>query len=86
MQLGVGAAGVLQAGSQLKKLALNHSRMGCDGAAALATVLAGSVFTNLQELELCECQIGADGMRRLFQVLQGFAAPALEVNPCPKAP
>ena len=78
--MGPGAGRILQGGAQLKKLCLHNSQLGDPGTIALANLLASSTFTALQELELSGCGIGNDGASRLFEVLQGFAAPALEVN------
>ena len=78
--MGPGAGQILQGGAQLKKLCLHNSQLGDHGAIALANLLASSTFTALQELELSGCEIGYDGASRLFEVLQGFAAPALEVT------
>lgn len=80
MQLGAGAARLLQGSSQIKKLDLSNADLGDEGAQQLATMLTACVQTNLQELELSGCGIGKPGISRIFQVLQGFAAPALEVR------
>lgn len=82
MQLGQGASKLLQGNSQLKKLNISGSELGDEGAQMLSTMLTACAHTNLQELELSGCSMGQAGMSRIFQVLQGFAAPALEVRKC----
>ena len=79
LQLGPGAARLLQGSSQIKKLDLSNASLGDEGAQQLSASLTACVHTNLQELELSGCGIGKPGVSRIFQVLQGFAAPALEV-------
>ena len=79
VQLGVGAAKLLQGSSQIKKLNLSGANLGDEGAQLLSAMLTSCVHTALQELELSDCGIGRSGVSRIFQVLQGFAAPALEV-------
>ena len=64
---------------KLRKLNLEGAKLGDEGATALSNALAGHVQTNLIQLELSGCEIGSVGLQRLFEVLQGFAAPALEV-------
>lgn len=86
VQIGAGAARLLQGSSQIKKLNLSESDLGDEGASQLSAMLTACVHTNLQELELLGCNIGHTGLSRLFQVLQGFAAPALEVPLIPTPP
>lgn len=80
LQLGPGAARILQGSSQLQKLSLRNAQLGDSGTEALADVLSTSSVTMLVELELSGCGIGKAGMERLLHVLRGFKAPALEVK------
>lgn len=82
LQIGIGAARVLQGSSRLKKLNMQNARLEIQGTVALANALAACTVTTLVELELSGCRIQKEGMLRLLQVLQGFAAPALEVCCC----
>lgn len=70
----------MQGSTSLRKLNLEGAKLGDEGAVLLSNALASHMHTNLIQLELSGCDIGAAGMRRLFEVLQGFCAPALEVQ------
>lgn len=83
MQMGAGAAEVMKGGTGLTKLSLFNSRLGDLGGRALAGALAGGHYLALQELDLAACSLDVDVLTALFTVLQGGAAPALEVLPLP---
>jgi Ran GTPase-activating protein (RanGAP) involved in mRNA processing and transport len=82
MQMGIGAADLLVRAPKLRKLSLFASKLGNHGAALIADRLASGTFMHLLELELSACEIGAEGMNRLLDVLESQAAPALEVTYC----
>ena len=68
---------------RLRRLSLFGNALGDTGAGRLADALAAAVHTSLLELDLAGCSIGAAGAARLFAVLEGGSAPALEVGaPC----
>lgn len=80
MQMGEAAAALLVPAPRLRRLSLFGNALGDAGAARLADALAATAYTALLELDLAGCGIGAAGAARLFAVLEGGAAPALEVG------
>lgn len=78
--MGAAAADLLRRPSRLRKLSLFAAKLGSAGARAIADRLGEGGFVSLMELELSACDIGTDGMVRLFAVLEAQAAPALEVR------
>ena len=81
--MSVGAAELLQKGTKLKKLSLFANHLGDTGASDIAEALSAGSYVHLQELDLSANDIGTLGVRRLCDVLESQAAPALEVIiPC----
>jgi hypothetical protein len=83
--IGPGALAALGAAACLRRLSLFNTRLGDDGARALAGRLAAGAFAGLADLDLAGCGITLDGARALFVALPGAGAlRALELgaNPC----
>ena len=80
VQMGVGAAALVQKGMKLKKLSLFANHLGDTGASDIAEALSAGSYVHLQELDLSANDIGTLGVRRLCDVLESQAAPALEVD------
>ena len=64
---------------RLRRVSLFGNALGDAGASRLADQLAAAAHTALLELDLAGCGIGAAGAARLFAMLEGGSAPALEV-------
>ncbi len=70
----------MQKGMKLKKLSLFANKVGDTGASDIAEALSAGSYVHLQELDLSANDIGTLGVRRLCDVLESQAAPALEVS------
>ena len=81
VQITNGAAALLQKGTKLKKLSLFANHLGDEGASEIAEALSAGSYVHLQELDMSANDIGTLGVRRLCDVLESQAAPALEVKP-----
>jgi len=79
-QMGEAAAELLVPAPRLRRLSLFDNALGDAGAGRLADALAAAAHTSLLELDLAGTGIGAAGVARLFAVLEGGAAPALEAR------
>jgi Ran GTPase-activating protein (RanGAP) involved in mRNA processing and transport len=78
--MGEAAAALLVPAPRLRRLSLFDNALGDAGAGRLADALAAAAHTSLLELDLAGSGIGPVGVARLFAVLEGGAAPALEAR------
>ncbi|KAK9821726.1 hypothetical protein WJX81_005923 [Elliptochloris bilobata] len=78
-QMGEAAAALLVPAPRLRRLSLFGNALGDAGVGRLADSLAAAAHTALLELDLAGCGVSAASVERLFAVLEGGAAPALEM-------